>query len=422
MKRHIAVILIVVILTALFSINVYSEELQNTSMENELQNIGIIKGSEHGFELDKEMTRIEAAAMMVRMLGNQDNRNDAYKYPFKDVPDWASAYIGFLYSNNYIKGLDENNFGSNTPISPNEYLVLMLRSLGYAENKDFTYDKVFEFCGKINLITADDYKRLLNSKFTRKDAFYITYRTLISKLPDSSEFMIQKLSRGNFTIRMGLKKFDGGKYYDKSLLSGSENELIDLWNLQTTNKTDVSSYDPQSRPVIFLGDSLTEGLTMINTFEGFNILNKGVNGNTVEKMFDRLNTDVITYNPKIVFIMAGTNNLWGGDDIDSIIKSYDKILLTIKTVLPDCKVYVQQNIPFGKLAYDNNPAITLKKFQNYNVRVQQLSAKYGYEYLFIGDLYKDENGLLNQDITKDGVHLKLEYYNKWIDVIKNLIG
>lgn len=420
MKKYTIGAFILLVIT-IFPLTAFSKA--DSEYSSELLKIEILKGTDEGLESDKSLTIAEAAVMMVRMLGKEEivNYQQTKSMKLRSIPNWAEPYVSYLQNNNYLNFLSKYSLNVETPISCEDYVKLMLLSLGYKENIDFTENNVMQFCINKGILSTEEAARLSGTNLIRQDAFYITYLTLKSKVAGSNEYAVHKLARDNFSVRMGLKTFDGGKFYDANLLQKGESELIDLWNLQTSDITDKSHYDSASRPVIFFGDSLTEGLTMTDNFEGFNVLNRGVNGNTTEDLLERLDKDVVKYKPRVLFIMAGTNNLWKGDSIDSIKAEYEKLLAAVKKTLPDCKVYVQENIPFGTAALSSNPYITKDKLISYNVEIQKITQKFGYEYLFIGDIYSDKNKLLDAKYTRDGIHLKLEYYYLWIKEIKSRI-
>lgn len=81
---------------------------------------------------------------------------------------------------------------------------------------------------------------------------------------------------------------------------------------------------------IFIGDSLTFGyripkkenwVNKLNEYLNFNIVNKGINGNTTTDMLMRFSEDVIKNNPSNIFIMGGTNDLLSNRDIEFITKN-----------------------------------------------------------------------------------------------------
>lgn len=73
----------------------------------------------------------------------------------------------------------------------------------------------------------------------------------------------------------------------------------------------TSSLD--EKRIVFLGDSITEGWKTINTefFIGKSYINRGINGQTTGQILLRFRPDVIELKPKIVVILAGTNDIAG---------------------------------------------------------------------------------------------------------------
>lgn len=72
------------------------KEYDLEKLAKELQAAGILKGSDKGFELEKELTRVEGILIYARLLGLDEEiaafANDTatgYVMPFNDVPDWA---------------------------------------------------------------------------------------------------------------------------------------------------------------------------------------------------------------------------------------------------------------------------------------------------------------------------------------------
>jgi lysophospholipase L1-like esterase len=72
----------------------------------------------------------------------------------------------------------------------------------------------------------------------------------------------------------------------------------------------------RKRPVaVFLGDSITEQWLEYDPgfFRGKKRRNAGIGGQTSADMLFRFERDVLEVGPRVVHIMAGTNDLWHGD-------------------------------------------------------------------------------------------------------------
>jgi hypothetical protein len=63
--------------------------------------------------------------------------------------------------------------------------------------------------------------------------------------------------------------------------------------------------------VVFFGDSITDNWHLEQYFPGKPYLNRGVGGQTTPQMLVRFRQDVIELHPKIVVILAGTNDIAG---------------------------------------------------------------------------------------------------------------
>jgi lysophospholipase L1-like esterase len=65
--------------------------------------------------------------------------------------------------------------------------------------------------------------------------------------------------------------------------------------------------------IVYFGDSITEGWGTVypDFFIGKTYINRGISGQTTPQMLLRFRTDVIELKPKIVVILAGTNDIAG---------------------------------------------------------------------------------------------------------------
>ena len=80
-------------------------ELSEKEAANRLYCLGMIDGKraddseETEFELERGLTRLEAVILAVRLFGaEEDVAERSYPHPFSDVPEWASDYVGYVFS------------------------------------------------------------------------------------------------------------------------------------------------------------------------------------------------------------------------------------------------------------------------------------------------------------------------------------
>lgn len=100
---------------------------------------GIVKGidAEH-FGPNKPITRIEAAVMIVRMMGLEEQATQALqgKLPFiddNDIPTWARGYIDLMVAQGILNGIETGHgkaFQGKKPATRLEATIMLIRALG----------------------------------------------------------------------------------------------------------------------------------------------------------------------------------------------------------------------------------------------------------------------------------------------------
>ena len=68
---------------------------------------------------------------------------------------------------------------------------------------------------------------------------------------------------------------------------------------------------PGKNRVIFLGDSITDYWKLADYFPGKPYINRGIDGQTTPQMLVRFRQDVIDLHPKVLLVLAGTNDIAG---------------------------------------------------------------------------------------------------------------
>lgn len=93
-----------------------------------LAELGIVKGDDHGnFNPDSTITRAEAATMICRLLGVEEEAKAITQSSFTDVPSthWAVGYVTKCVELGIIGGYGNGKFGPSDPVTY-EQMVKML--------------------------------------------------------------------------------------------------------------------------------------------------------------------------------------------------------------------------------------------------------------------------------------------------------
>jgi alpha-tubulin suppressor-like RCC1 family protein len=169
---------------------------RNADKAEALKPLGVFVGTDKGFELERPATRMEAAVMLTRLLGKEEQaRGENNPHPFEDVPEWGGFYIGYLYKNGLAAGVSESQFGSDGKCTAQMYVTFILRALGYSDKdgEDFTYADALDFAVQIGLISAGQRDEWLAREFLRDDLAGISYDALKQVVKEGGQTLSEKL-------------------------------------------------------------------------------------------------------------------------------------------------------------------------------------------------------------------------------------
>lgn len=168
--------------------------------------------------------------------------------------------------------------------------------------------------------------------------------------------------------------------------------------------------------IVFFGDSIIRGSDFQKEFPNQRIVNLGYSGDTLSGMIERVSM-LRALNPRKIFILAGINGLTNKNYSVSAV-TYGRLLDKIKEALPNADIYIHSLLPLSEQKqkrYCKNE--TVKAF---NRLLSDLAAEKGITFIDIYSLYEKE-GVLNPDLTVDGLHLHPHSYDRWARALKDCI-
>lgn len=164
--------------------------------------------------------------------------------------------------------------------------------------------------------------------------------------------------------------------------------------------------------VVFMGNSITEGWKDLNPdfFNSNGYINRGISGQTTPQMLVRFRPDVVNLRPKVVVILAGTNDIAGNtgpstlEMIEDNIKSMVEIarVNNIKVIL--CSVLPAFDYPWKPGLEPAQKIVDLNKW------IKEYSNKIDILYVDYFTPLADERNGLKKEFSEDGVHPNLEGY------------
>ena len=175
-----------------------------------------------------------------------------------------------------------------------------------------------------------------------------------------------------------------------------------------------------SKDIVMLGNSLTEGGGDWGKRLGKdNVINRGISGDEVMGVYDRLH-QILPGKPAKIFLLIGVNDVSHDLSTDSIVYRIDQTLTRIQKESPDTKVYLQSLLPINE-SFNRYKRLTNKTYQipEINARLETLAKEKKITFINLYPLFTEKGtNVLKKELTYDGLHLNDEGYKVWVDAIK----
>jgi len=170
--------------------------------------------------------------------------------------------------------------------------------------------------------------------------------------------------------------------------------------------------------VVFLGDSITDSWKLNEYFPGQPYINRGISGQTTPQMLIRMQPDVVAHKPKVMVLLAGTNDIAGNtgpvtlEFIEGNIRAITEIAhanginVVLASVLPISDYNKRAN---------GEPIIRSQqrppdKILALNKWIKDYAAEKGLVYLDYFAATVDDKGFLKAELANDGLHPNAEGY------------
>ncbi len=200
-------------------------------------------------------------------------------------------------------------------------------------------------------------------------------------------------------------------------------DWADLNRYKAANKM-IGLPDSNETKIVFMGNSITEGWSKFSPefFSDKSYINRGISGQTTPQMLLRFRQDVLNLNPKVVVILAGTNDI--AENTGPI--SLEMIMDNIKSMAElarsnNVKVILSSILP----AYDYSwkPGLDpAHKIIKLNEMIKNYSKEKGIYYLDYFSAMVDSRKGLKNEFTYDGVHPNKAGYEVMCPLVERAIA
>ena len=198
-----------------------------------------------------------------------------------------------------------------------------------------------------------------------------------------------------------------------------KNDWPNLARYDKDNKT-VAPPAKNEQRVVFMGDSITDSWdSPVNGgfFPGKPYVNRGISGQTTPQMLIRFRRDVIELKPKVVVILAGTNDVAGNtgpttlEAIEDNLKSMaelafaNRIRVVFASVMPVSDYEIRDGKPLIQtVRRPPDKILALNKW------IQEFARVNHHVYLDYFSAMVDDKGFLKDELSNDGLHPNVQGY------------
>jgi len=194
-----------------------------------------------------------------------------------------------------------------------------------------------------------------------------------------------------------------------------------LARYRETNPTISVPAKDQDR-VVFMGDSITDSWQNPKYggfFPGKPDVDRGISGQTTPQMLVRFRADVIALQPKVVVILAGTNDIAGNTGPMTLNSIEDNLTSMFDLAHANgIRVVFASLLPISdyEKTKDGQPIIQSKQrppeqILALNAWMKKYAALHGQIYLDYYSAMADEKGFLKEELSEDGLHPNQKGYD-----------
>jgi acyl-CoA thioesterase I len=210
--------------------------------------------------------------------------------------------------------------------------------------------------------------------------------------------------------------------YLKAYQEARKADWADLCHYRDDNAK-LRAQPPAARDVVFMGDSITEGWRYGD--RGFftkGWIDRGISGQTTPQMLLRFPADVLALKPRVVHIMAGTNDIAGNTGpttMDAIVGNIAAMVTLAKAA--GIRVVLAATPPAisFKWSPDLKPAPQIAAL---NARLRALAVREKVTFVDYGAALAMPDGAMKDALTLDGVHPNAAGYAAMGPLAKKAVG
>lgn len=173
--------------------------------------------------------------------------------------------------------------------------------------------------------------------------------------------------------------------------------------------------------IVMLGDSLINGCEWHELLENPLIKNRGINGDTVEGVRQRVE-GIMQGKPAKVFLMVGINDVSHNIASHAIACSIVALVDYLHSLSPGTQVYVHSLLPFDSTVYFSSLTDKEGDVRHINTLLSEAAEEFDYTFIDLYAHFANPDGTINAEYSNDGLHLTGSGYALWARLLQPYIN
>jgi lysophospholipase L1-like esterase len=215
-------------------------------------------------------------------------------------------------------------------------------------------------------------------------------------------------------------------FMEQSIIA-QNNQLLNDWanlNRYKDENTKLGLPAENESRIVFMGNSITEGWLQLcpDFFDGKPYINRGISGQTTPQMLVRFRQEVVNLKPKVVVMLAGTNDIAENTGPSTLEMIEDNIQSMVEIAKANnIKVLLCSVLPAFDYPWKTglSPA---EKIVKLNKWIKDYSDKNDIIYVDYFTPMADEHNGLKKEYSEDGVHPNKAGYEVLVPIVERAIA
>lgn len=268
-----------------------------------LKRLGILKGTENGLELGRNVTRAEALALIWRTTGAAFHDIGYNEPSFSDISGhWAEDAIEKFYHAGFINGTSETTFEPDRNVTGQEFVKILLTVMGY---DGVTLENAYEK-GKETEVLSNNFTISVvynNENLLRGDAARLCFHALTAKTPEGELLYKTLIDKGLYERN----DFEGVLFVGCGTPPAYPANFVDKLNAQMPEDKNYM-FSPLSVKMAFaMAANGAEGETRNQLLDALEIENLDSYNDEAKALMER-------YNQSDVLKLNVANSIWINQD------------------------------------------------------------------------------------------------------------